>query len=158
MQRLDIGDQFMVLSCYDMADPDFSPPGPARQCVTLKYGDAWLRVPPTRISSGQVPLCRIHAAAGGSGLPGRQEPHRGDRGGHPPDPYALPGAPQRVHLRLRAIHQGFPVLSARPDFTHPGSVFSPAAGPETAGSNPPSRPGRPPPDPLFGNLRRSRRG
>lgn len=41
---------------------------------------------------------------------------------------------------------------------HPSRAFSlPAAGPETAGSNPPSRPGRPPPDPLFGNLSRSRR-
>ena len=27
MQRLDLGDQFMALSCYDVADPDFSPAG-----------------------------------------------------------------------------------------------------------------------------------
>jgi phytoene dehydrogenase-like protein len=47
MQRLDLGDQFMALSCYDVADPDFSPPGTCQlNVVTLKYGEPWLRVPP----------------------------------------------------------------------------------------------------------------
>ena len=46
MQRLDIDDELMVLSCYDVADPDFSPPGTCQaNIVTLKYGDPWLRVP-----------------------------------------------------------------------------------------------------------------
>jgi prolycopene isomerase len=48
MQRLDIDDELMVLSCYDVADPDFSPPGTCQaNIVTLKYGDPWLRVPPS---------------------------------------------------------------------------------------------------------------
>jgi len=48
MQRLDIDDELMVLSCYDVADPDFSPPGTCQaNIVTLKYGDPWLRLPPS---------------------------------------------------------------------------------------------------------------
>jgi prolycopene isomerase len=47
MKRMDIGDELMVLSCYDISDPDFSPPGTCQaNVVTLKYGDPWLRVPP----------------------------------------------------------------------------------------------------------------
>jgi phytoene dehydrogenase-like protein len=47
MQRLDIQDELMVLSCYDIADPEFSPPGTCQaNVVTLKYGEPWLRVPP----------------------------------------------------------------------------------------------------------------
>ena len=47
MQRLDIQDELMVLSCYDIADPDFSPPGTCQaNVVTLKYGEPWLRIPP----------------------------------------------------------------------------------------------------------------
>ncbi|MBW2103105.1 MAG: hypothetical protein JRH05_10605 [Deltaproteobacteria bacterium] len=49
MQALDIEDQLLVLSCYDVADPEFSPSGACQlNLVTLKYGEAWLRVPPTR--------------------------------------------------------------------------------------------------------------
>jgi phytoene dehydrogenase-like protein len=47
MQRLDIQDELMVLSCYDIADPEFSPPGTCQaNVVTLKYGEPWLRIPP----------------------------------------------------------------------------------------------------------------
>jgi phytoene dehydrogenase-like protein len=47
MQRLDIQDEVMVLSCYDIADPEFSPPGTCQaNVVTLKYGEPWLRIPP----------------------------------------------------------------------------------------------------------------
>jgi len=36
-----------VLSCYDVADPTFSPEGACQaSLVTLKFGEAWLRVPP----------------------------------------------------------------------------------------------------------------
>jgi phytoene dehydrogenase-like protein len=46
MHCLDIRDELMVLSCYDVADPEFSPPGTCQvNVVTLKYGDPWLRVP-----------------------------------------------------------------------------------------------------------------
>ncbi|MBI5585417.1 MAG: NAD(P)/FAD-dependent oxidoreductase [Deltaproteobacteria bacterium] len=47
MQRLELGDQFLAVSCYDVADPDFSPRGTCQlNAVTLKYGEPWLRVPP----------------------------------------------------------------------------------------------------------------
>ena len=47
MQELPIGNQPMVLSCYDVADPEFSPQGTCQaNIVTLKYGKTWLRVPP----------------------------------------------------------------------------------------------------------------
>jgi prolycopene isomerase len=47
MQRLDIQDELMVVSCYDIADPEFSPPGTCQaNVVTLKYGEPWLRIPP----------------------------------------------------------------------------------------------------------------
>lgn len=42
------GDDAMVLSCYNLVDPDFSPPGTSQVAlVTLKYGDTWMDVPPT---------------------------------------------------------------------------------------------------------------
>lgn len=47
MHRLDITDELMVLSCYDVTDPDFSPAGTCQaNVVTLKYGEPWLRIPP----------------------------------------------------------------------------------------------------------------
>ncbi|MEW6264536.1 MAG: NAD(P)/FAD-dependent oxidoreductase [Thermodesulfobacteriota bacterium] len=49
LNRLEIEDELLVLSCYDVADPDFSPPGACQaNIVTLKYGDPWLRVPPAQ--------------------------------------------------------------------------------------------------------------
>lgn len=49
MQRLDMGNPFMAMSCYDVADPGFSPPGTCQaSVVTLKYGEPWLRVPPAQ--------------------------------------------------------------------------------------------------------------
>ena len=39
----------MAMSCYDWADPGFSPPGTCQaSVVTLKYGEPWLRIPPTQ--------------------------------------------------------------------------------------------------------------
>jgi phytoene dehydrogenase-like protein len=47
MKTPDISDELMVLSCYDVADPSFSPPGTCQaNVVTLKYGEPWLRIPP----------------------------------------------------------------------------------------------------------------
>ncbi len=47
MGRVDIQDELMVMSCYDISDPTFSPPGTCQiNLVTLKYGDPWLTIPP----------------------------------------------------------------------------------------------------------------
>ncbi len=47
MEELPIGNQPMVLSCYDVSDPEFSPKGTCQaNIVTLKYGKTWLKVPP----------------------------------------------------------------------------------------------------------------
>jgi len=47
MNRIDIDDELLVFSCYDVTDPDFSPPGTCQaNVVTLKYGEPWLRIPP----------------------------------------------------------------------------------------------------------------
>jgi prolycopene isomerase len=68
MQRLDLGEQFMALSCYDVADPDFSPPGACQiSVVTLKYGEPWLRVPPAeyhrvKFRVAEAMLGRVEAA------------------------------------------------------------------------------------------------
>ena len=49
MQGLDMKEQFMAMSCYDEIDPGFSPPGTCQaSVVTLKYGEPWLRIPPTQ--------------------------------------------------------------------------------------------------------------
>jgi phytoene dehydrogenase-like protein len=46
---VDISDETMVMSCYDVSDPDFSPPGTCQvNIVTLKYGEPWMRIPPTQ--------------------------------------------------------------------------------------------------------------
>ena len=47
MGRIDIQDELMVMSCYDISDPGFSPPGTCQvNLVTLKYGEPWLSIPP----------------------------------------------------------------------------------------------------------------
>lgn len=52
MRSVDITDETMVLSCYDVSDPDFSPAGTCQaNIVTLKYGEPWMRIPPTRYHS-----------------------------------------------------------------------------------------------------------
>lgn len=47
MEAIDIRDELMVMSCYDISDPSFSPPGTCQvNLVTLKYGNPWLHIPP----------------------------------------------------------------------------------------------------------------
>lgn len=47
LRHLEMGSDLMVLSCYNVADPDFSPPGTCQaSLVALKFGEPWLRVPP----------------------------------------------------------------------------------------------------------------
>ncbi len=39
----------VALSCYDVSDPDFSPPGACQAAlVTLQYAEPWLSLPPSR--------------------------------------------------------------------------------------------------------------
>ena len=53
MNTMEISDQdAMVMSCYNLVDPSFAPPGASQVAlVTLKYGDTWLSVPPERYAS-----------------------------------------------------------------------------------------------------------
>jgi prolycopene isomerase len=47
MRRIEVDDELMVVSCYDVADPGFSAPGTCQaNVVTLKYGEPWLKIPP----------------------------------------------------------------------------------------------------------------
>jgi prolycopene isomerase len=47
MEDLDVTDEALAITCYDVADPDFSPAGACQaSLLTLKYGEPWLRVPP----------------------------------------------------------------------------------------------------------------
>jgi prolycopene isomerase len=50
MKGIDINEQdYMLLSCFNLMDPDFSPPGTSQVAlVTLKYGEPWLRIPPSQ--------------------------------------------------------------------------------------------------------------
>jgi len=47
MRELSTEDNFVAFSCYDVADPEFSPKGTCQAAlVTLKYIEPWLQVPP----------------------------------------------------------------------------------------------------------------
>jgi phytoene dehydrogenase-like protein len=49
MHSLSIDDDLLVLSCFDVPDPNFSAPGTCQaNVVTLRYGEPWLRIPPTK--------------------------------------------------------------------------------------------------------------
>jgi len=68
MQRLGMENPFMAMSCYDLADPGFSPPGTCQaSVVTLKYGEPWMRVPPAqyhqeKFRCAEAMLQRLEAA------------------------------------------------------------------------------------------------
>jgi phytoene dehydrogenase-like protein len=65
MHSLGFDDELFVMSCYDVAVPDFSPPGTCQaNIVTLKFGDQWLRVPPhqyhrTKFECAEAVLQRV---------------------------------------------------------------------------------------------------
>ena len=65
MHTLGFDDELFVMSCYDVAVPDFSPPGTCQaNIVTLKFGDQWLRVPPhqyhrTKFECAETVLQRV---------------------------------------------------------------------------------------------------
>jgi phytoene dehydrogenase-like protein len=48
MKMLEVGrEDLLLMTCYNLIDPSFAPPGASQVAVvTLKYGDAWLQVPP----------------------------------------------------------------------------------------------------------------
>ncbi|MBU2644132.1 NAD(P)/FAD-dependent oxidoreductase [bacterium] len=50
MKNLEITrDDMLLMSCYNLIDPGFSPEGTSQVAVvTLKYGDTWLQVPPAQ--------------------------------------------------------------------------------------------------------------
>jgi prolycopene isomerase len=54
MNLPDIQDDSMLLSCYDISDPEFSPPGTCQvSVVALKYGEPWLRIPPHQYNNAK---------------------------------------------------------------------------------------------------------
>jgi prolycopene isomerase len=67
MNRIEIDDELLVMSCYDVSDPDFSPAGACQaNLVTLKYGAPWLKIPPdqyhdTKFRCAESMLSRLEA-------------------------------------------------------------------------------------------------
>ncbi len=48
-KRLECDQSSFLLSCYDVSDPEFSPPGTCQAAlVTMKYAEPWLRLSPSR--------------------------------------------------------------------------------------------------------------
>lgn len=51
-KTLNCDESSMILSCYDISDPDFSPAGACQVAiVTMKYAEPWLRVPPAQYAA-----------------------------------------------------------------------------------------------------------
>ena len=101
MREIGIGDQLLVLSCYDVADPDFSPPGACQaNIVTLKYGEPWMNIPPslyheTKFRCAEEMLKRIEAV-----YPDDTRAHGRAGGCYPADAHALSETSGRRHLRF----------------------------------------------------------
>jgi len=56
----DVDNSSMIMSCYDVADPQFSPPGTSQAAiVTLKYAEPWLRVDPHRYADEKYRCAEI---------------------------------------------------------------------------------------------------
>ncbi len=52
MRKIGMENGLVAFSCYDVADPEFSPAGTCQVAlVTLKHAEPWLQVPPTRYAS-----------------------------------------------------------------------------------------------------------
>jgi phytoene dehydrogenase-like protein len=64
-RTLDVSEPPLIMSCYDVSDPTFSPEGTCQAAiVTMKYAEPWLRVPPEEYAaekyrSAEVILRRI---------------------------------------------------------------------------------------------------
>jgi len=102
-----------LLTCFDVADPDFSPPGTCQAAlVALQYADPWYAVSPSSTPTPS-PLCRGHGAASRAGLPGSAGTSGGTGGGHPAHPPALPRPSGRGDLRLDQNAYTQPFLTNR---------------------------------------------
>jgi prolycopene isomerase len=68
MRELKVGTDLLLCSCFDVIDPGFSPEGTCQlNVVTLKYGEPWMRVPPSeyaeaKFRSAEVMLNRLEEA------------------------------------------------------------------------------------------------
>jgi prolycopene isomerase len=48
-KKLSCDESSFIISCYDVSDPEFSPPGTCQAAlVTLKYAEPWLKLPPSQ--------------------------------------------------------------------------------------------------------------
>jgi len=56
MRALDINkNDFACISCYDLIDPKFSPPGACQaMALSLKYADPWLKIPPAQYADTNI--------------------------------------------------------------------------------------------------------
>jgi prolycopene isomerase len=72
MKIMDIDERDgMMLSCYNLMDLGFSPPGTCQVAlVALKYGEPWLRVPPERYASEKYRIADNMLAAAEIYFPG----------------------------------------------------------------------------------------
>lgn len=72
MKTLDIDARDgMMLSCYNLIDPSFSPPGTCQVAlVSLKYGEPWLRVPPQQYATEKYRVADNMLAAAENYFPG----------------------------------------------------------------------------------------
>ncbi|NLW90258.1 MAG: NAD(P)/FAD-dependent oxidoreductase [Syntrophomonadaceae bacterium] len=66
-RQLDTSDDMLLVTCYDLVDPSFSPPGCAQVVIVdLKYSEPWESVPPqqyyqTKFEYAEILLSRVDA-------------------------------------------------------------------------------------------------
>ncbi|MGB4018821.1 MAG: NAD(P)/FAD-dependent oxidoreductase [Syntrophomonadaceae bacterium] len=47
LKRVEVENDYVLLTCYNISDPDASPPGTSQVVIVdLKYGEPWLEIPP----------------------------------------------------------------------------------------------------------------
>ncbi|MGB9498252.1 MAG: phytoene desaturase family protein [Dissulfuribacterales bacterium] len=75
MKDLDIDKRDgMMLSCYNLIDPGFSPPGTCQAAlVSLKYGEPWLKVPPGLYASEKYRVADNMLTAAETYFPGLRD-------------------------------------------------------------------------------------
>jgi len=61
----------MMMTCYTLIDPGFSPPGTSQVAlITLKFGDAWLQVPPAQYAAEKYRLADAMLQKAEAAFPG----------------------------------------------------------------------------------------
>lgn len=75
MKDIDINDKdAMMLSCYNLIDSGFSPPGTCQVAlVTLKYGDPWLAIPPEQYADEKYRIAAAMLKEAEKTFPGLQQ-------------------------------------------------------------------------------------